>query len=41
MSGHRPERTFHENGERNVCELDHYADKSLLGFVFKSGVPKA
>ena len=34
MSGHRPERTFHENGERNVCELDHYADKSYLGIHY-------
>ena len=34
MSGHRPERTFHENGERNVCELDRYADKSYLGIHY-------
>ena len=34
MSGHRPEMTFHENGERNVCELDHYADKSYLGIHY-------
>ena len=23
MSGHRPEMTYNENGEINVCELDH------------------
>ena len=34
MSGHRPEMTFHQNGERNVCELDHYADKSYLGIHY-------
>ena len=31
MSGHQLRITHHENGERNVCEPDHYADKSFLG----------
>ena len=26
--------THHENGERNVFEPDHYADKSFLGTHF-------
>ena len=30
MSGHQLRMTHHENGERNVFEPDHYADKSFL-----------
>ena len=40
MSGHRPEMTYYENGERNVCELDHYADKSYLGIHYWDLVSK-
>ena len=40
MSGHRPEMTYNENGERNVCELDHYADKSYLGIHYWDLVSK-
>ena len=45
MSGHQVRMTHHENKEKNVCEADHYADKSflgsghpLLGFVLKIGL---
>ena len=31
MSGQQLRMTHHENDERNVCEPDHYADKSFLG----------
>ena len=31
MSGHQLRMTHHENGERNVFEPDHYADKSFWG----------
>ena len=40
MSGHRPEMTYYENGEKKVCELDHYTDQSYLGIHYWDLVSK-
>ena len=36
----RPEMTYYENGEKKVCELDHYTDQSYLGIHYWDLVSK-